>query len=228
MAVASYEGAVIFDETGLTGVLSTSECTGKAGPAYKAIVGMAPAEATNLIVIGKNGYCVKMPGADAHKQSEFNAIKGTEVLTGFGVDPTTQVLVWGKKSGEFACVRASKIKEVRKNSAGTKLVNFKPVHALAVGDSQALYTLDGSKVSTMKAGDITGKPVFYVLGERNIVIYRSGKRKFMPKPETVKEIARDRKSIRYVYSVTVSDPLPEQPETEAKSKKKILVVKKAK
>lgn len=228
MAVASYEGAVIFDETGLTGVLSTSECTGKAGPAYKAIVGIAPAEASNLLVIGKNGYCVKMPGAEAHKQSEFNAIKGTEVLAGFGVDPTTQVLVWGKKSGEFACIRAAKIKEVRKNSAGTKLVNFKPVHALAVGDSQSLYTLDGSKVSTMKAGEITGKPTFYVLGERNILIFKSGKRKFLNRQETVKEIARDRKSIRYVYSVTVPDQVPPASEPSETKAKKVLVLKRKK
>lgn len=216
MSTSSYEGCVVFDETGLTSVLSTTECDGKAGPAYKALVGIAPAEAENLLVVGRNGYCVKMPGASAHKQSEFNAIKGTTVLAGFGVNPTSQVLVWGKKDGEFACIRASKIKEVRKNTAGQKLVPFKPVRACLVHEKQALYTDDASKIAVMKAGDVELKQRLYVVDDRNIVIYKSGRRKFFDRAATVKEIAKDRANVRFVYPAclpSASDqPVPEKSE----------------
>lgn len=222
MAVASYEGCAIFDETGLTGILSPTECDGKAGPAYKSIVGVAPAEAENLMVVGRNGYCVKMSGAESHKQTEFNAIKGTPVLAGFGVNPNSHVLVWGKKADEFACVRSSKIKEVRKNTAGIKLVNFKPVRALVVHENQFLYTDDGSKVSPMKGGDVDLKTRLFVLDERNIVIYKSGRRKFFDKTATVKEVAKDRSNIRFVYPASAMELAQAEPE---KTTKKMLPVK---
>lgn len=222
MSTSSYEGCAIFDETGLTGILSPTECDGKAGPAYKSLVGIAPAEASNLLAIGKNGYCVKMPSAESHKQSEFNSIKGTPVLAGFGVNPNSQVLVWGKKPDEFACIRSSKIKEVRKNTAGIKLVNFKPVRALVVHENQFLYTDDGSKVSPMKGGDVDLKTRLFVLDERNIVIYKSGRRKFFDKTATVKEVAKDRSNIRFVYPASALAQVQAEPE---KPVKKMLPVK---
>ena len=204
MATASYEGSVIFDETGLTSVLSTTECDGKAGPAYKNIVGIACAEAQNLLVIGKNGYAVKMPGSESHKQSEFNAIKGTTVLTGLGVMDNSSVLVWGKKPGEFLCIKANKIKEVRKNTAGNKLVGFKPTRALVVHEGQSLYIDDGTKVSIQKAGDIVDKVKLFVIDDvRNLVIWKTGRRKFMDRQTAVKEMARDKSGIRFVYPVAL-------------------------
>jgi DNA gyrase/topoisomerase IV subunit A len=203
MATASYEGSVIFNETGLTSVLSPTECDGKAGPAYKNIVGIAPADAQNILVIGKNGNCVKMPGADSHKQSEFNAIKNTSVIAGLGTQETSSVLVWGKKDGEFACIRASKIKETRKNTGGVKLIAFKPVKAMVVHEGQSIYTDEGTKLTATKAGDSADhKARVFVLDDRNIVIYKSGRRKFFDRATTVKEIAKDKSSIRFVYPVS--------------------------
>jgi DNA gyrase/topoisomerase IV subunit A len=203
IATASYEGAVIFDESGLTSVLSPTECEGKAGPAYKSIVGIAPSEAQHLIVIGRNGNCVKMPGADSQKQSEFNSIKNTQVLAGFGVNDTSSVLLWGKKEEEFACIKASKIKEIRRNTAGTKLVGFKPLRALVVHDGQVVYNEEGTRISITKAGDaVDYKARLFVTDDRNIVIYKSGRRKFFDRATTVKELAKDKSSIRFIYPVS--------------------------
>lgn len=202
MATASYEGSVIFDESGLTSVLSPTECDGKAGPAYKNIVGIAPSDAKNLIVIGKNGNCVKMPGAESHKQSEFNAIKNTQVIAGLGTQDTSSVLVWGKKDGEFACIKSSKIKETRKNTGGVKLVAFKPVKAIVVHDGQNLYSDEGTKIAPTKGDSVDHKTRVFVLDDRNIVIYKSGRRKFFDRQTTIKEIAKDKSNIRFVYPVS--------------------------
>jgi DNA gyrase/topoisomerase IV subunit A len=222
MATASYEGAVIFDESGLTQVMSVTECEGKAGPAYKNIVGIAPHETQHLLAIGKNGYAIKMPGAEQQKQSEFQSIKGTTLVAGFGVNPDSQVLVWGKKHGEFLCIKADRIREVRKNTAGAKLVNFKPVRALVVHNNQYLYTDEGSRVAPAKAGDTVEKVKLFVINDRNIVIYKTGRRKFMDRTATVKEIAKDRSGIRFVYPAslpvtsTATEPVVEKPTKTAK------------
>lgn len=203
IATASYEGSVIFDESGLTQILSTTECDGKAGPAYKNIVGIAPQETEHILVIGKNGHAVKMQGALQQKQSEFQAIKGTPVIAGLGVNPDSQVLIWGKKQGEFACLKADKIKEIRKNTAGAKLVPFKPTRAIVVHNGQYLYTEEGTRVAPAKAGDNVDRVKLFTLGDRNIVIYKSGRRKFMDKASTVKEIAKDNAGVRFVYSASI-------------------------
>lgn len=220
LATSSYSGCAVFDESGITSLLSPSECDGKAGPAYKNIVGIAPAEAKNLLVIGKNGNALKMPGSDSHKQSEFNSLKGTPVLAGFGVMDDSQVLVWGKKEGEFACIKSQKIKEVRKNTAGTRLVNFKPVKAHVVHAGQSLYTNEGSKLSPTKAGEqVDHKAKLFVIDDkRNIIIYKTGRRKFMDKNAAVKEIAKDKSSIRFIYPVSalVSSQMEEAPAKKLK------------
>jgi DNA gyrase/topoisomerase IV subunit A len=214
-STTSHEGAVIFEESGLTQVISTTECDGKAGPAYKNIVGIAPHETTNLIVIGKNGFAIKMPGATEHKQSEFQSIKGTTLVAGFGLNPDSQLLVWGKKHGEFACLRGDKIKEVRKNTGGVKIVGFKPVRALVVHSGQYLYTDDGSRVQPAKAGDIVDKIKLFVINDRNIVIYKTGRRKFMDRAATIKEISRDSAQVRFVYpaSLPKTGPITESSDT---------------
>ena len=215
LSATSFSGAVIFDESGLTQVISTTECDGKAGPAYKNIVGIAPHETTNLIVIGKNGFAIKMPGAAEHKQSEFQSIKGTTLVAGFGLNPDSQLLVWGKKYGEFACVRGDKIKEVRKNTGGVKIVGFKPVRALVVHNGQYLYTDEGTRVQPAKAGDIVDKIKLFVINDRNIVIYKTGRRKFMDRAATIKEISRDSAQVRFVYpaSLPKTGPITESPDT---------------
>ena len=222
IATASYEGSVIFDESGLTQILSTTECDGKAGPAYKNIVGIAPQETEHILVIGKNGHAVKIQGALQQKQSEFQAIKGTPVIAGLGVNHDSQVLIWGKKQGEFACLKADKIKEIRKNTAGAKIVAFKPARALVVHNGQYLYTEEGTRVAPAKAGDSVDKVKLFTLSDRNIVIYKSGRRKFMDKAATVKEIAKDSAGVRFVYSASIpgSTAVVEQAAKEVAAKTK--------
>lgn len=203
MATASYDGCVVFDESGITSVLSPSECDGKAGPAYKNIVGIAPSEAPSIVVVGKNGNAVKFPGGDSQKQSEFSSIKNTQVVAGFGVTDSSSILVWGKKEEDFACIKASKIKTTRKNTAGSKLVGFKPMRAIAVHENQVLYNNEGTRISITKAGDaVDHKSKLYILDARNIVIYKTGRRKFMDRTTAIKEIARDKSNIRFVYPVS--------------------------
>lgn len=210
MATASYDGCVVFDESGITSVLSPSECDGKAGPAYKNIVGIAPSEAPSIVVVGKNGNAVKFPGGDSQKQSEFSSIKNTQVVAGFGVTDSSSILVWGKKEEDFACIKASKIKTTRKNTAGSKLVGFKPLRAIAVHESQVLYNNEGTRISITKAGDaVDHKSKLYILDARNIVIYKTGRRKFMDRTTAIKEIARDKSNIRFVYPVSPFMPAGE-------------------
>lgn len=226
LSVTSYEGAVVFDASGLTQIISTTECTGKAGPAYTNIVGFAPHETQHLLAIGKNGYAIKMPGAEQQKQSEFQAIKGTGLIAGFGINSDSQVLVWGKKHGEFACIKAEKIREVRKNTAGVKLVGFKPTRALVVHNNQYLYTDEGVRVAPAKAGDSVEKQKLFVINDRNIVIYKTGRRKFMDRAATVKEIAKDRSGIRFIYAASVVNAAPAQEEAKPTKTAKPVTAKK--
>lgn len=203
IAVASFEGSTVIDESGLTCVMSTTECEGKAGPAYKNIVGMTGNEAQWLIGVTKNGYAVKTSGPEQQKQSEFTLVKGGHLIGGFGANSDSVLLLWGKKPDEFAHVRVDKIKEMRKNTAGAKIASFKVVRALVVHADQTLYTDDASRVSLTKAGDVDHKTKLMVLGTKNLVIWKSGRRKFMDKNTTVKELARDKSGVRFIYPVTV-------------------------
>jgi DNA gyrase/topoisomerase IV subunit A len=198
MAVASYEGCIVFDATGLTKLLSTTECEGKAGPAYSKIVGVAPQEASHIIGIGKNGFCVKTTAQQ--RRSEFQLIKSTELIYGNALNDTSKVLVWGRSEEEFAYIPGSKISETRSNVAGKKLVNFKPKKALILHEGQKLCSSDGSSVSPQKAEEYY-KDKLYVLDSRNIVFLKSGKRKFMDATQTSKCLAS--KDAKSVYPVTI-------------------------
>lgn len=199
-AAGTFSGAVLFSKTGVVCYLSPGEMTGKAGAAYVNCVGIAPQEASHIIGIGKNGFCVKT--SMQQRRAEFPLIKGTELIYGNALNDTSKVLVWGKSEEEFACIPASKIGETRSNVAGKKLVNFKPKKAIVLHAGQTLCSADGSSVSAQKAAEYY-KDKLYVLDKRNIVFMKSGKRKFMDANQTKKILAgKDAKS---VFPVTIPE-----------------------
>ena len=192
-AAGTFSGAVLFSKTGVVCYLSPGEMTGKAGAAYVNCVGIAPQEASHILGIGKNGFCVKT--SMQQRRSEFPLIKGAELIYGNAINDTSKVLVWGKSEDEFACIPAAKIGETRSNVAGKKLVNFKPKKAIVLHVGQTLCSADGSSVSAQKAADYY-KDKLYVLDQRNIVFLKSGKRKFMDANQVKKALAgKDAKSV---------------------------------
>jgi len=197
-ATGTFAGAVIFSKTGVVCYLSPGEMQGKAGAAYVNCVGIAPQEASHIIGIGKNGFCVKTPMQQ--RRAEFPLIKATELIYGNALNDTSKVLVWGRSEEEFAYIPGSKISETRSNVAGKKLVNFKPKKALILHEGQKLCSSDGSSVSPQKAEEYY-KDKLYVLDSRNIVFLKSGKRKFMDATQTSKCLAS--KDAKSVYPVTI-------------------------
>lgn len=198
VAVGTYSGCVLFSKTGVVCHLSPGEMQGKAGAAYVNCVGIAPQEATHVIGVGKNGYCVKTKMQQ--KRAEYPLIKGTELIFGGGLNEDSKILVWGKSEDEFAVITSKKISETRPNVAGKKLVNFKPKKAVILHTGQSLCTADGSSVSAQKAEEYYREKL-YVLDKRNVVFLKSGKRKFMDDKSAKKMLAgKDAKS---VYPVTI-------------------------
>lgn len=198
-AVGTFTGSVLFARSGMTCYMSPNEMSGKAGPAYKEIVGIAAQECSHIFGLGDNGYCVMLPMQQ--RKSEFPLIKNAELVFGGGLTAESKVLIWGD-SGEFQALAFDKIPEAtRTNVTGSRLVKFKPVKVVVLHAGQNLYDVSGSSVALSRAQDATASEVF-AIGDRNIIFLKSGRRKILDRKATIKLLA-SAADVKSFYPVTI-------------------------
>lgn len=197
LATPSYEGYAAFGAAGIVDFFGTTD-TGKAGAGLDKIVGIASREAPFLLAIGANGCYTKAEQDRDSNKTIPTFLRETELVFGAGVWDTDTLVAWDEH-GNSKAFPISSLKTMRKNIKGVRLP-FKIDKAMVVRADQILLTSDGRKVNARAAGSVGIDSVF-AAGERNLVVFRNGRRKFMSLDALRSEIQRG--DIVAVYDATL-------------------------
>lgn len=197
LAAASFEGIAAFGAAGVVDFFGASS-TGKAGVGLEKIVGVGSREAPFLFALGVNGCYNKIEqDRDSNKQIPV-FLKETQLLFGGGCWDTDRLILWDAKENSKT-IPVSELKCMRKNVKGVK-IPFKAVSAMLVREGQVLLTSDGRQMQARSAGNL-GDAQLFACGARNLVIYKTGRRKFLTLDQLRTELNRG--DIIAVYDATL-------------------------
>ena len=187
MSAGTFDGVAVFGASGVVGLFSVSEMQGKAGTGLDKIVGIAPVEADYFIGVGINGFGNKI---ESTPKSMPAFIKDTDLLYGGPAWESSTLMLWGNGDEDFRAIRVSDLKTMRKNVKGFKLASFKIERALLARADQVLLTKDGTDVDPNNGEGLLRTPIF-VVGSRNLVQLKSGRRKFLSLDELRADIVKN-------------------------------------
>ena len=199
LAVPSYEGYAAFGASGVVGFYGAAD-QGKDGVGFDKVVGTASREAPYLISIGANGMYNKAEQDRDSNKTIPTFLKDTEIVFACGAWEDDVVIVWDE-NGSSKCIKVTDLKCMRKNVKGVRFPfnGRRIVNAVHVRSNQTLLTDDGRTLSVRAA---TGSGViFFACGERNLGVYRTGRRKVLTLGEVRAELQRG--TLVAVYDVTL-------------------------
>jgi len=176
LAVPSYEGQAVFGSASVVGFFGAAD-VGKAGVGFESVVGVASREAPLLFAVGLNGHYNLAEQDRGSSKTIPVFLKETNLLYGAGVWPEDRVLLWREK--KHKCVLVSDLRCMRKNVKGVRLP-LVPERVLVVRAHQTLVDASGSLCPASAA--------VHALGDRNLVVLRSGRRRILDKTATCREL----------------------------------------